>query len=77
MDLVVGGMGTTRIKISSTLFWILVGTDEPYTNDSVVLPLQAEPDGELDPQSLVIQSVGVLIGCSSSIAGRLPGTLFN
>jgi hypothetical protein len=68
---VVGGMGTTRIKISSTIFWILVGTDEPYTNDSVVSPLQAEPDGELDPQSVAFQSVGVLIGSPSLIAGRL------
>ena len=33
---------------------------------------QAERGGQLDPQSLVAQSVGVLIGSPSLIAGKLP-----
>ena len=32
----------------------------------------AEPDGQVDQQSLVVQSVGVLIGSPSFIAGKLP-----
>ena len=32
----------------------------------------AERGGQLDPQSLVAQSVGVLIGSPSLIAGKLP-----
>ena len=34
----------------------------------------AEPVGQLDPQSLAAQSVGVLISSPSSIAGKLPFT---
>ena len=30
------------------------------------------PVGQLDPQSLVVQSIGALIGSPSSIAGKLP-----
>jgi hypothetical protein len=33
---------------------------------------RAERDGQLDPQSLAAQSVGVLIGRPSLIAGKLP-----
>ena len=33
---------------------------------------QAELAGQLDPQSLAIQSVGVLIGSPKFIAGKLP-----
>ena len=33
---------------------------------------RAEPAGQLDPQSLVVQSIGVLIGGPSFIAGKLP-----
>ena len=38
------------------------------------IPTQAyaERDGQLDPQSPVVQSVGVLIGSPLSIAGKLP-----
>jgi len=32
----------------------------------------AERGGQLDPQSLMVQSVGVLIGRPSLIAGKLP-----
>ncbi|MDB5348114.1 MAG: hypothetical protein JWP89_6491 [Schlesneria sp.] len=32
----------------------------------------AEPVGQLDPQSLAVQSIGVLIGSPSLIAGKLP-----
>jgi len=32
----------------------------------------AEQVGQLDPQSLAVQSVGVLIGSSSFIAAKLP-----
>ena len=35
-------------------------------------PNQAEPGGELDPQSLAAQSIGVLVGSPLSIAGKLP-----
>jgi hypothetical protein len=38
--------------------------------DSVAIG--AEQSGQLDPQSLVVQSVGVLIGSPSFIAGKLP-----
>jgi len=38
----------------------------------------AERDGQLDPQSLVaVQSVDVLIGCSSFIAAKLPWSFGN
>ncbi|MDB5344634.1 MAG: hypothetical protein JWP89_3011 [Schlesneria sp.] len=33
--------------------------------------LEAERVGQLDPQSLAVQSVGVLIGSSSFVAGKL------
>jgi hypothetical protein len=36
--------------------------------------IQAEAGGQLDPQPLVVQSVGVLIGSPSSIVGKLPGS---
>jgi hypothetical protein len=36
------------------------------------LPIVAELLGQLDPQSLAVQSVGVLIGSPSLIAGKLP-----
>jgi hypothetical protein len=36
------------------------------------LPSLAEQSGQLDPQSLVAQSVGVLIGSPLLIAGKLP-----
>jgi hypothetical protein len=32
----------------------------------------AERGGQLDPHALAAQSVGVLIRCPSSIAGKLP-----
>jgi hypothetical protein len=32
----------------------------------------AEPLGQLDPQPVAVQSVGVLIGSLSLIAGKLP-----
>jgi hypothetical protein len=32
----------------------------------------AERDGQLDPQSLAVQSIGVLIGRALLIAGKLP-----
>ncbi len=32
----------------------------------------AERAGQLDPQSLAVQSVGVFVGSPSSIAGKLP-----
>jgi hypothetical protein len=35
---------------------------------------KAERGGQLDPQPVVVQSGGVLIGCPSLIAGKLPGT---
>ena len=34
--------------------------------------IRAERGGQPDPQSLVVQSVSALIGCSSSIAGKFP-----
>ena len=34
--------------------------------------IRAERGGQLDTQSLVVQSVGVLFGSPSSIAGKLP-----
>jgi len=37
--------------------------------------LKAEQGGQLDPQSLAVQSVGVSIGSPSFIAGKLPRTL--
>ncbi|MFO1041859.1 MAG: hypothetical protein U0941_08740 [Planctomycetaceae bacterium] len=37
----------------------------------------AERGGQLDPQSMAVQSVGVLIGCPSFIAGKLPWSLFD
>ena len=36
--------------------------------------IRAERVGQLDPQSPVVQSVGVLIGGLPSIAGKLPCT---
>jgi hypothetical protein len=36
------------------------------------IAIRAEPDGQLDPQSLAVQSVGMLIGRPFSIAGKLP-----
>jgi TPR repeat protein len=37
----------------------------------------AEQHGQLDPQSLAVQSVGVLIGSPSFLAGKLPWSLSN
>ncbi len=37
-------------------------------------PCQAYRSDQLDPQSVVVQSVGVLIGCPLLISGKLPGT---
>jgi hypothetical protein len=34
--------------------------------------VRAERGGQLDPQSLVVQRVGVLIGSPPFIAGKLP-----
>ena len=36
--------------------------------------MRAERVGQLDPQSLAVQSVGVLIGSPPLIAGKLPLT---
>ena len=36
--------------------------------------MSAERNGQLDPQSLAVHSVGVLIGSPSFLAGKLPWT---
>ncbi len=44
----------------------------PTFTRSEVEGLSAEPNGQLDPQPLAVQSAGVLIGSPWFIAGKLP-----
>jgi hypothetical protein len=39
---------------------------------AAIIVKEAEPIGQLGPQSLAVQSVGVLIGSLLLIAGKLP-----
>jgi hypothetical protein len=48
------------------------GPESGASQSRATLPSKAESDGQLDPRSLTVQSVGVFIGSRSFIAGKLP-----
>jgi hypothetical protein len=45
-----------------------------FQREQCQVAIKAERGGQLDPQSLAVQSIGVLIGSPLLIAGKLPGT---
>ena len=57
--------------MSWTANWHCIAPSRPGNGADRVL-LRAERGGQLAPQSLAVQSVGVLIGSPSFIAGKLP-----